>query len=59
LAGASVAVLAGAVGLYGSHYLGTAAGASVALALCGAAAAGMAGPRLTRGEARPGSRASG
>ena len=59
LAGASVAVLAGAVGPYGSHHLGTAAGASVALALCGAAAAGVAGPRLRRGEARPGSRASG
>lgn len=40
LQGAAVAAGAGVAGLYGSHHLGTAAGASVALALCGAAAAG-------------------
>ena len=57
--GAAVAVLAGIVGLYGSHHLGTAAGASVALALCGAAGAGGAlAPRLRRGAARRGVRAS-
>ena len=54
VAGASVAVAAGTVGLYGSHHLGTAAGASVALALCGTAAAGAAlSPRLRRPAARP------
>jgi ABC-type Mn2+/Zn2+ transport system permease subunit len=37
LGGAAVAALAGLVGLYASHHLGTAAGASVALALCAAA----------------------
>ena len=37
LAGGAVAVLAGLVGLYASHHLGSAAGASVALALCAAA----------------------
>ena len=59
LAGAAVAVAAGVAGLYGSHHLGSAAGASVALALCGAAAAGSALPlRVRRGAARSGSRAS-
>lgn len=59
VAGAAVAVVAGTLGVYGSHHLGTAAGASVALALCGAAAAG-AGllPRIRRGGAPAGSRAS-
>lgn len=58
-AGATVAVTGGAVGLYGSHHLGTAAGASVALALCAAAAAGAAlAPRLRRSGARSGFRAS-
>ncbi len=40
LAGAAVAIGAGLAGLYASHHLGSAAGASVALALCGAAALG-------------------
>ena len=58
-AGAAVAVAAGTVGLYGSHHLGTAAGASVALALCGAAAAGAAlAPRLRRSGARSAARGS-
>jgi len=39
-AGAAVAVGAGVVGLYSSYHLGGAAGASVALALCAAAAGG-------------------
>ena len=34
LAGAAVAAGAGVAGIYASHHLGTAAGASVALALC-------------------------
>ena len=50
--GAAVAALAGLVGLYGSFHLGTAAGASVALALCLAAAAGTALPWVRRDEAR-------
>ena len=54
VAGAAVAALAGIVGIYGSHYLGTAAGATVALALCAAAGAGAAlGPRVRRAAARP------
>lgn len=40
LAGAAVAAVAGVAGIYASHHLGTAAGASVALALCLAAALG-------------------
>lgn len=40
LAGAGVAAGAGVIGLYASHHLGSAAGASVALALCAAAALG-------------------
>lgn len=48
LRGAAVAAGAGVVGLYASHHLGTAAGASVALALCGAAAAGTARRLLFR-----------
>jgi ABC-type Mn2+/Zn2+ transport system permease subunit len=40
LAGAVVAAGAGVAGLYASHHLGSAAGASVALALCAAAALG-------------------
>lgn len=59
IAGAAVAVAAGTAGLYGSHHLGTAAGASVALALCGTAVAGAAlPPRFRRPAARPGSGAS-
>lgn len=53
LSGATLAAVAGLVGLYASHHLGSAAGASVALALCLAAAAGTALPwRLRPGEAR-------
>jgi zinc/manganese transport system permease protein/manganese/iron transport system permease protein len=40
LAGAGVAAAAGVSGIYASHHLGSAAGASVALALCLAAALG-------------------
>lgn len=40
LAGAVVAAVAGIAGIYASHHLGTAAGASVALALCIAAVLG-------------------
>lgn len=49
LAGAGVATGAGVAGIYASHHLGTAAGASVALALCAAAALGS----LRRPSARP------
>jgi ABC-type Mn2+/Zn2+ transport system permease subunit len=49
LAGAAVAAGAGVIGLYASHHVGSAAGASVALALCGAAALGS----LRRPSARP------
>lgn len=62
LAGAAVAAAAGLLGLYASHHLGSAAGASVALALCGAAALGGRLPRRVRpGVARPatGPRAAG
>ncbi|HEV2723304.1 MAG TPA: metal ABC transporter permease [Thermoleophilaceae bacterium] len=53
LSGATLAAAAGLAGLYASHHLGSAAGASVALALCLAAAAGTALPwRLRPGEAR-------
>jgi ABC-type Mn2+/Zn2+ transport system permease subunit len=48
LAGAAVAAAAGLVGLYASHHLGSAAGASVALALCAAAALGGCVPRRVR-----------
>ena len=43
-AGALVAAAAGAAGLYASHHLSIAAGAAIALALCGAAAVGAAVP---------------
>ena len=60
LAGAAVAAAAGLAGLYASHHLGSAAGASVALALCAAAVLGARMPRWIRpGAARPtGPRAS-
>ena len=54
LAGAALAVLAGAVGIEISFHAGSAAGASVALALCAAAALGAALPRRERRAARPG-----
>jgi len=44
MAGGLVAALAGLVGIYASHHFGSAAGASVALALCAAAAGGAAMP---------------
>ena len=54
-AGAAVAAVAGVAGIYASHHLGSAAGASVALALCAVAALGAlapvrrdAGPRAVR-----------
>jgi ABC-type Mn2+/Zn2+ transport system permease subunit len=43
-AGAAVGAVAGVAGVYASYVLGTAAGASVALALCLAAAIGAAAP---------------
>ncbi len=49
--GAAVAAVAGLAGLYASHHLGSAAGASVALALCAAAALGSV--RRPRAAARP------
>lgn len=53
LGGAAVAIAAGVVGLYASHHLEIAAGASVALALCLAAALGAAlPPRGRRAPAR-------
>jgi ABC-type Mn2+/Zn2+ transport system permease subunit len=54
LAGAVLAVLAGAVGIEISFHAGSAAGASVALALCAAAALGAALPTRLRRAARPG-----
>jgi ABC-type Mn2+/Zn2+ transport system permease subunit len=45
LLGAAVGVAGGAAGIYASYALGTAAGASVALSLCLAAALGLPGPR--------------
>jgi len=56
LAGGAVAALAGVAGLYASHHLGSAAGASVALTLCVAALAGAALPvrRAAAARARPG-----
>jgi ABC-type Mn2+/Zn2+ transport system permease subunit len=56
LAGAVLAVLAGAVGIEVSFHAGSAAGASVALALCAAAALGAALPTRARGGERPGAR---
>jgi ABC-type Mn2+/Zn2+ transport system permease subunit len=56
LAGAALAVLAGAVGIEVSFHAGSAAGASVALALCAAAALGAALPTRARPGARPGGR---
>jgi ABC-type Mn2+/Zn2+ transport system permease subunit len=54
VAGAAVAVLAGVVGIEVSFHAGTAAGASVALALCLAAALGAALPIRSRpARARP------
>ena len=60
LAGGTVAAAAGLVGLYASHHLGSAAGASVALALCAAAALGGRVPRWVRpdGAGAPTRRAS-
>ncbi len=45
VAASATAVVAGVAGIYASHLLGTAAGASVALTLCLAAAIGSALPR--------------
>ena len=59
VAGAAVAVVASVVGMEVSFHAHTAAGASVALALCAAAALGGAirqSPRVARGRARPRSR---
>lgn len=53
LAGAAVAVLAGAIGIEVSFHAGSAAGASVALALCAAAALGAAVPTRSRHAGRP------
>jgi ABC-type Mn2+/Zn2+ transport system permease subunit len=49
IAAAAVAVVAGVAGIYASHLLGTAAGASVALALCLAAVLGAALPARQAG----------
>ena len=54
LAGAALAVVAGAVGIEISFHAGSAAGASVALALCALAALGAALPTRVRRVARPG-----
>lgn len=54
--GAVVGALAGVAGLYASYHVGSAAGASVALALCLAAVVGSLSPGLTRsgrGPSRP------
>ena len=56
LAGAALAVLAGAVGIEVSFHAGSAAGASVALALCAAAGVGAALPTRARPGGRPGAR---
>lgn len=57
LAGALVALLAGAAGILLSYHAGSAAGASVALALCAAAGLGAALPiRRTRGSGSSGAR---
>jgi ABC-type Mn2+/Zn2+ transport system permease subunit len=52
LAGAALAVLAGLVGIEVSFHAGTAAGASVALALCAAAALGAALPAWAKATTR-------
>jgi ABC-type Mn2+/Zn2+ transport system permease subunit len=52
LAGAALAVLAGLVGIEVSFHAGTAAGASVALALCAAAALGAALPARAKATTR-------
>jgi hypothetical protein len=54
LAGGAVAVLAGLVGIEVSFHAGSAAGASVALALCGAAALGASLPLRSRWAIRVG-----
>jgi ABC-type Mn2+/Zn2+ transport system permease subunit len=55
--GAVVGAGCGVLGIYASHHLGSAAGASVALALCAAAALGGRLPaRIRRGGARAGAR---
>ncbi len=56
LAGGGVAVLAGLAGITASQQLGSAAGASVALALCGFAAIGAAVPRRSLPATPPGAR---
>jgi ABC-type Mn2+/Zn2+ transport system permease subunit len=58
LAGGAVAVVAGVVGIEVSFHAGTAAGASVALGLCGAAAVGAALPLSGRPAAGAGRTAS-
>jgi ABC-type Mn2+/Zn2+ transport system permease subunit len=55
LAGSAVAALAGMVGLYASHHLGSAAGASVALALCAAALGSFRRPSAPARRAAAGS----
>jgi ABC-type Mn2+/Zn2+ transport system permease subunit len=50
--GAAVGALGGVAGIYVSYHAGTAAGASVALALCAAATLGAL-PTPRRAEARP------
>lgn len=57
LGGAAIAVGAGVAGIYASHHLGSAAGASVALALCALAALGGAIPAGVRPRAARASRA--
>ena len=52
LAGAALAVLAGLIGIEVSFHAGTAAGASVALALCAAAALGAALPARAKATTR-------
>jgi ABC-type Mn2+/Zn2+ transport system permease subunit len=52
VAAAATAVVAGIAGIYASHLLGTAAGASVALALCLAAALGAAVPVSSGGRSQ-------
>jgi ABC-type Mn2+/Zn2+ transport system permease subunit len=53
LGGAAVGALAGAIGIYASYELDLAAGAAVALALCGAAAIGALAPSAIRRRQRP------
>jgi len=54
LAGAAVAALSGLLGIQLSARAGSAAGASVALVLCAAAALGLVWPRRSRAVRRPG-----